>query len=246
MSILKKMYFSFKPFYRHYFYNSKISPVILDQKVSISLTGRFVYYRIPKAANSTIFNSIYEKVSGHRVATMNELSHLKGSYFCRLRDIRKKDMPAVSEFFHFTFVRHPVNRFLSCYRDKIEGGEKSYYVNKWLGREAGQHVTMAQFIDYLEQGGLYTNAHWAPQADLVPSDIDNLDFIGKVENIENDWALLTEKLDVDWPLAFFAPHSTSRNDTSGKETQRSKPALDNSTLRRVEHLYRQDFTLFGY
>ncbi|PAU79455.1 sulfotransferase family protein [Halomonas salipaludis] len=238
---LKGLYLRSRPFFNEYFKRSRVSLLILDQKISISQDASFVYYRIPKAANSTIFSSLYENMPGRTPTDMDELSQLKESYYIRPRQVGKKQLATVKAFTHFTFVRHPIKRFLSCYRDKIAGGEKSHYVNKWMKRDVAHDVTMSEFIDYLEQGGLYANAHWAPQVALVPNDISKLDFIGKVENIEEDWCRLCNELGIDWPLTHFAPHSTSQ-ETSRGET----PGLDSPTLSRLEALYRQDFECFDY
>lgn len=238
---LKKLYLRSRPFFREYLKKSSVNLVILDQKISISHDVGFVYYRIPKAANSTIFSSLYENMSGRTPADMDELSILKESYYSRPRDVSNKQLAALKNFTHFTFVRHPIKRFLSCYHDKVAGGEKSHYVNKWMKRDVAHPVTMGEFIDYLEQGGLYANAHWTPQVALVPNDIGKLDFIGKVENIENDWALLCKTLGVDWPLAHFAPHSTSQHTPRGES-----PVLDAATLGKLEALYQKDFECFDY
>jgi len=238
---LKRLYLRSRPFFNEYFKSSRVSLLVLDQKISISHDAGFVYYRIPKAANSTIFSSLYENMSERIPTDMDELSQLKESYYSRPRHVSKKQLASIKAFTHFTFVRHPIKRFLSCYRDKIAGGEKSHYVNKWMKRDFAHPVTMEEFIDYLEQGGLYDNAHWAPQVALVPNDISKLDFIGKVENIENDWSLLCKTLGVDWPLAYFAPHSTSQHAPRGES-----PVLDAGTLGRLEALYHEDFERFDY
>lgn len=241
MLLLKNLYLSTKPFFREYLHGSHVSQVVLNQKISISLDQSFVYYRIPKAANSTIFNTLYENVSGRRVGSMEELSRLKERYFSRPSDIRRKEIRRLANFCHFTFVRHPVKRFFSCYRDKILGEEKSEHVNKLMRRPLHKKISLEDFVSYLENGGLYQNAHWAPQTHLLPSDLKTLSFIGKVESIEEDWTRLSRMLGVEWQLSYFAPHSTSKKISHGDSS-----GLDDVVVRRVEALYQKDLEELGY
>ena len=86
MLLLKKLYLSTRPYFSTYLGASKVPLVVLNQKVSISFDHAVVYYRIPKAANSTVFNTLYANISGSRAASMDELFLLDEAYFSLAAD----------------------------------------------------------------------------------------------------------------------------------------------------------------
>jgi hypothetical protein len=100
--------------------------------------------------------------------------------------------------------------------------------------------TFTEFCRYLAAGGLYANAHWAPQSSLLLLPIERYDFIGRLENINEDLSTVFAHLGMKLVEPTLAgPPPTNARDLVAKEyTPECRETLD--------RLYRRDFELFGY
>ena len=87
---------------------------------------------MPKVANTSM-KQAFSIALGHK---RFEKSHLGIHSFTPLLTRQYKDMPVAR--FDFAFVRHPLDRLVSCYRDKIidKGGNRSYYCRIVTGKQA--------------------------------------------------------------------------------------------------------------
>jgi len=173
---------------------------------------------------------------------MDNLSVLKHSFFDKPSELSSSDMKLEGDYKHFSFVRNPYNRFVSCYKDKVLGGEKRPFINKLLKRPLESEISIVDFLLFLENGGLYSNAHWAPQTSLIVKPLSEMDFIGRVENLSEDWQVLCELLKVKWPLYEYAPHKS----TPEKQSQISEQVKTLDFRDRVLSLYKDDYLLLGY
>lgn len=92
--------------------------------------------------------------------------------------ISEKD---ISKFFKFSFVRDPLDRAFSIY--KFWGSEEDSFT---------------KFVNKELLGRLWEEQYYfvKPQAEFVINEFNKpaLDFIGKVENISNDWNKIREEL----------------------------------------------------
>ena len=136
-------------------------------KVYISGKYQFAYYKVPKAASTTVLYALLDATK----------DGLKRPLNLSVKDLRKVN----DEYFHFTFVRDPFDRFVSCYINKILRNELTTKISRFLNKEKTAKISVLDFVMYLEQGGLFKNQHWVPQACLLARPIGNFDFIGKVE-----------------------------------------------------------------
>ena len=200
------------------------------RRVSISREFGFCYFRVPKAANSTITHSLqvnmaepgtpipfeYPKYALHGVPHLDELSKL----------------------FIFTVVRHPVTRTLSAYLDK---GRKKKIKRKYglYHKDENKQFTFEDFLIKLKDGFLHDEIHWAPQTDILPYDLSKYNYIGKFENLENDLNFILESIfETPIPMATVDHHATHAG-------SRSKD-LSKKEIRHLRDLYESDFNAFGY
>ncbi|XP_034230799.1 carbohydrate sulfotransferase 11 [Thrips palmi] len=161
----------------------------------------------------------------------------------------------------FLIVRHPFERLLSAYRNKLE---QQYSSSKYFQTRFGRHivktyrknpsnhsllhgddVTFSEFVTYLttESGpeGEY-NEHWKPIHQLCAPCALRYDIIGKYETLYEDADYLLHQLG-ESPSAFprFArPSNTTA--TLGKYFG----SLTVDLLRKIYSVYEIDFRLFGY
>jgi hypothetical protein len=93
-------------------------------------------------------------------------------------------------------------------------------------------------LDHLStpENSLFRNIHFTPQSNLIQP--DQLDFIGRFENLQADTHFIFNKIGATHSL----PH---RNKSESSSIDLSK-FLDQENRRIIEALYRHDFELFNY
>lgn len=170
----------------------------------------------------------------------------------------------------FTFVRHPIDRFISGYAE-IEflaqsGAHWPKYdsVAKLLkGYSAGSPERVAAFFEEFLRSGIHTNGHVRPQLEFfLPSHGCSMpiDFIGKDEHLTEEWQALFAWQNQTIP-AFdpeLTPHSHGHRDHNamrrflGLATEdRSEGAAvprhgTSSYVRALCWLFLEDFAMFDY
>ena len=165
----------------------------VSRRVCYSAEHSFCYFRIPKAANSTIVLTL----TAHAGIALPEEDPAKPEARVRTAKRAFSRVPALEEVdraFTFTFVRNPLTRALSAYRDKAARRD---YVKTYGLRHRffpGRKFTFLDFLRRLEDGALMADPHWAPQSELIPYDPDRLDKIGKVESIDEDLRAVIEAI----------------------------------------------------
>ena len=228
------------PFYRRF--RPRIDVAMIDGRTVISHAFRYAYFRVPKAANSTIVASLLFSETGTRISDLNELQVIKDRRWPHASDLTARQLRALLKtYFKFTFVRDPYTRVLAAFLDKIQRNEneKRNAVNKFLGRPNGADVSFEQFLAYLENGGIDHNAHWARQVDLIPVPILALDFIGKMESLSLDLPhVLTRIFGRRIDACSVTSHST--------QATRGHAYWTPDLRGRVYKIYEPDFAAFGY
>ncbi len=164
----------------------------------VSHKHKFIYYPVPKAACSTIKSfmiTIDEIEQGPTLHT----TVMPTLYFPDNRSARYKD------YFHFAFVRNPYDRLLSCYIEKIYhpksvnrndhafiNGENREFI-KGYGNVEFKKMSFSDFVHFVNQiPDKHCDPHWSPQHRLL--DLEKLDFIGRLENFEQDFSYVKEQI----------------------------------------------------
>ena len=127
---------------------------------------------------------------------------------------RPADLPtALSNALVFTFVRHPFERLVSAYRDKLElakmhGYVYTRYAYKIIKHASGQdklaaslamrqrrRPTFAEFVAYLVDGWAPDyNDHWLPYWLHCHLCHVEYDVVGKMETVQEDFKFINGKL----------------------------------------------------
>ena len=118
--------------------------------------------KVPKAGSSTWvanFFKLAEAKQGSRLMPKGHLALRK-----HFPKVRLSDLPTIAtSSLLFMVVRHPLDRFLASYRDKIEKGNNTYY-NGIFGTP-----TWPKFVDrMLGSPPTSWDEHWAPMHVLCP------------------------------------------------------------------------------
>ena len=172
----------------------------------------------------------------------------------------------MDNFYTFLFVRDPMVRLVSAWKDKFQPHEhderfdyKSFH--KEFGRaiiqkfrhnpsdedvERGFPVSFDEFVDYVTsfKNPLQLNEHWLPMSILCRPCNVKYDFIGMFENQkpETDYLMEILKITEYIPENFFRQ---PRND-SILEANRILHSLNMDRRRKLFMLYKDDALLFGY
>ncbi|XP_063219353.1 carbohydrate sulfotransferase 11 isoform X2 [Bacillus rossius redtenbacheri] len=160
-------------------------------------------------------------------------------------------------FSKFLFVRHPFERLLSAYHNKLEQRyHSSKYFQTRFGRFIiknyrinpsneslikGDDVTFNEFAAYLVDPKMSFNEHWIPIYNLCHPCLINYDIIGKYETLYEDSDFVLRSAGVHTKF----PRLTKTSSTSNK-LYKYFNSLSENTINKLYNIYLLDFKLFGY
>lgn len=216
-----------------------------------------VYNRIKKSGNSSIVLYLQDVVRGQRnEAEAGELdrsayvSQLRAARSAgwRLTDLSMGELRQVRDYYAFTVFRSPYSRCLSAFLDKVAPPRKRRRNVPGAGRDDPEGF--AEFIGFLETGGLYTNKHFWPQCDLLIAPPEYFAFIGQLERLQEALAHVLAEVGRDLPASLDAsqPHvveQRAQERVTGADA-RMKWYYTEPLYERVHALYQRDFELGGY
>lgn len=161
-------------------------------------------------------------------------------------------------FTKFLFVRHPFERLLSAYRNKLEQHyQSSKYFQSRVGRHIIKHyrqnasneslmrgddVTFKEFAAYVigQEGVL--NEHWRPVYDLCHPCSISYDIIGKYETLDQDSEFILKQVG---EIGISFPRGPKLSSTTSN-LQKYFGTLQHDVIRKLYSIYFMDFKLFGY
>jgi len=139
--------------------------------------------------------------------------------------------PMRSDWFSFAFVRHPVQRFLSCWQSKIFSDR--HHIFGISAEEACKMKELDTFIDFVEGKNLLNcDAHLSLQTANMP--VSEMSFIGRLECFSADLKRLNSLTGLNLNTSLPAPNKTK------------KPPISREQTARIERLYAQDMNQFNY
>ena len=154
-------------------------------------------------------------------------------------------------YFKFMFVREPLQRMLSAYKDKFIH-EHSYSVAirneivKAIRPEdydpkGRNFVSFLEFIQYYSDNKTRDH-HWRQYEKICHPCVIDYDFIGHFETLEEDGPLLLKMAGLDQRTKFPPIHKS----TGSSEVLRHYSQVPTQIISRLGELYRSDFEMFGY
>jgi hypothetical protein len=205
---------------------------------------RLLYVKNPKAGCSTVLLWLDRLHTG-------ELDFAPSNVHAEHRLPRPAELgwPEVRDMlggsaYRFSFVRDPLRRLESAYRDKIvRGGDRwREEVLTTLGdaADAGVELTFDRFLSALEQQEPLTmNPHWRPQHLNLMHPVVHYDHVGRLETFDSDLARIREEARL--PEVPLQVRNASRR-PDRESVYDGRPDL----VRRAEAIYAQDYEIYGY
>ncbi|MBE9143964.1 tetratricopeptide repeat protein [Planktothrix mougeotii] len=195
---------------------------------------RFVYCPIPKVACSSFRKlavELSETANKEEVMSLplDQLHAYVKKYFT-LSNYNYSEACKIlegDEYFKFVFVRNPWHRLVSAYLDKFVKRQppahyvrdviRAVYKRKNQAPDYDNSITFKQFVeDYL----MITpdedlNEHWQPQNCFLGN--VNFDFIGKFENLAEDYQFIKSKLKISLDLPWLNKSTSPKNAADSSE-----------------------------
>ena len=201
--------------------------------VTYSLRGfdehRCIFVHIPKAAGISVAMALFGNLAGGHATAR------------RYRVVFGRDF---WPDFKFTFVRNPYTRLVSAYEFLRSGGHPAWPANQRFRDEVlSEYSDFEDFVlRWLKPGTDWPEPHFRPQHEFLElGGRVVMDFVGRVERIEEDFATVCDRLGIPARLERLNP-TTPREKRGTLADYYASDAVE----RRVREIYGRDFELFGY
>lgn len=191
-------------------------------------TIKALFIHVPKVAGSSIEKSLF--------GTKGKVGHHTAIAFYQ------NNPEKFNTYYTFAFVRHPMDRFVSAYEYLKQGG-RNKFDKAWAKENLLPYGSFKSFAlslnDKRKRQKVLNWMHFKPQYLFVCDQEKKVlvDFIGKYENLENDFNIITRNLSLEVSL----PHE---NKTAQRKDYHEY--YDEETIQIIYRIYQLDFKLFDY
>ncbi|ASP47985.1 sulfotransferase family 2 domain-containing protein [Cognaticolwellia beringensis] len=199
-----------------------------------------IYFRMPKVASGTIVEALNDETvivpHSYKPKTINNLLKIN------------------SNAIKFTFVRHPLDRFVSAYnwavRDDISPEE--YPLDIIQRNIIDQFEGINDFcrnLPTLLKSNTNHLIHFYPQTYYIkPYDELLVDFVGKYEDMTDSCLILKKKYGIDLSIEFGDNLKNKNKKRTNKEPIKvlSEMGVSTKNVKLLKEIYSKDFVTFGY
>ncbi|XP_047487610.1 carbohydrate sulfotransferase 11-like [Penaeus chinensis] len=228
-----------------------------------SPTEDFVYCKVPKGGSSTWVYNLLKLANVPDEQIDIRLHQRLRDYYPKMSSSTMKK--TLKKSYKFMVTRHPFERLLSAYRDKLESYERDLmFRNGYYNTMYGKYIvkvyrddsdvtlsnrtepTWQEFVKYLiNTPSSKFDEHWRPIYALCSPCVIKYNVIAKMETFSEDTQFIINQLGLEDRLHVEWIHKTSDTRTSDIATA----YFSQLTLAQIDQLfekYRLDFELFGY
>lgn len=205
----------------------------------ISDKFKFVWLCVPKVASRSLLWLFSDRFGNTNTCEGRQLYKLPGW------SERTIELPA--DYFRFAFVRNPYERVASVWLDKFRNYDPASKTAKLFRKwpELSPATTFPEFVRWLGPSTRPSDdPHWKAQYRFVTDKDDRraADFIGKIEQLDQDLAFVFEKIGLPRP-EIPRLNSRDRNESGKIPYDRFyTPELRDIIRSR----YEKDFSMLGY
>lgn len=212
--------------------------------VRISLKHKFIFFRIPKTASTSIsdvLSSFEDKTLNFvlkrelednlAVLNLNSSSHINQILLKPVLD--KLKIAVTPNFFEFVFVRHPYARIASMYNSmKVQHNSEIL----------SPHYTIDDIIDWCEERTENYDNHkgkmiYNSQLNWINYPLSHKVHFFKLEELDASWNIIKEKLNLDLPNI----PTLNTSPTKSSISDLTKPQQD-----RVYKIWQKEFEFLEY
>jgi hypothetical protein len=146
----------------------------------------------------------------------------------------------LQNYFKFTFVRNPWDRLVSAFFFLQKGGMTEDN-RTWAAENLSAYTGFEDFVRRgVNRAEILSYLHFRPQCDFVclQGTQPCMDFIGRYETLETDFAFICQKLNVQKQLS-----EANRNPSRAKDY---REYYTQETRQIVSQVYANDIRAFGY
>jgi hypothetical protein len=188
--------------------------------LTISPAARFVWFRNAKVGTRTI-QAFLDQHFPEGLMVLSEVPYPTAEY---------------ADYFKFGFVRHPLDRFISSWQNKV--CDTNHF--RFNPEKRAKMQSIERFAAWVAKQDIddlaTTDRHIVRQARLV--DLTQVDFVGRMESFTRDFGAVCERLGLQWS----EPERRNRSEPSGITRENASEEL----RAIVEEVYRLDYQVFGY
>lgn len=222
-----------------------------NMRAAVYVEKRLIYNKIKKSGNSSVLLFLDSIVYGNRdmesrykKAKLSVQERTTSPFDLPSREIRKLD-----EYYKFTIFRNPYTRCLSMFLHKVAPGRAALFTDV-PGFGDNSAAGFGNFVSFLENGGIDSNAHFYPQTCLLFFRPDYFSHIGKLENLDIELKHVCSEVGLAYPADLQAskPHRAEKGG-KGKVTNANEKLgiyYTSELFDRVRDLYINDFEIGGY
>ncbi|XP_066541083.1 carbohydrate sulfotransferase 8-like [Hoplias malabaricus] len=249
-------------------YRSNISRTVTPHHVSriyVEDHYKLLYCEVPKVGCSN-WKRVLMVLSGIASST-RDIGHDAVHYGNHLKRLDSFDRQGIARrldtYTKVLFVREPMERLVSAFRDKFESPNSYYHpvfgkpiISRYRvnasksALRTGSGVTFQEFIRYLldVHRPVGMDIHWEPVTQLCSPCLLDYDFIGKFETMEEDANFLLHRTGAPRNLTFptFKDRNPKAARTSAHITQHYFTQLNASDRQRAYDFYYMDYLMFNY
>ncbi|XP_078602836.1 carbohydrate sulfotransferase 14-like [Branchiostoma floridae x Branchiostoma japonicum] len=224
---------------------------------------RFLYCYVPKVACTT-----WKRVISVLEGRFSDPEHIPMDMykFHQQNWTYLSHYPAASvayrlqHYYKFMFVRDPLARLVSAFRDKFERRMETFSLKEaWTILEkyrpspisetdvSHPNITFHEFVQYVvDTAPRSMNQHWRPYLDLCQPCAIHYDFVGHVDTLEDDAKAVLSAIGADNKVAFPARSAFYSHASSEDAVNHYLSQLPPDLFQKLVSKYQRDYNIFGY